>query len=89
ESLSDSIRYLIEKEIVQNGINNLQMAIPHRRDKRYWESYKQREEEKLQELFEQKVEERFQEMIKGKEEVFLKELVKREDIMITIQHKKN
>lgn len=36
DNLGDSIRYLIEKEIVENGVRNLQEYIPAKRNKEYF-----------------------------------------------------
>ena len=35
-NLNDTITYLIEKEIAENGIRNLQNIIPAKRDKNYF-----------------------------------------------------
>lgn len=38
ENFTDTVRYLIEKEVAQNGIRNLQEIIPYVRDKNYFKS---------------------------------------------------
>jgi hypothetical protein len=38
-NFSDSIVYLIEKEIMENGIRNLGNFIPQERTKEYWRNY--------------------------------------------------
>ena len=40
-NLNDTITYLIEKEIAENGIRNLQGIIPYSRSKEYFEKIKE------------------------------------------------
>lgn len=40
-NLNDTITYLIEKEIAENGIRNLQNIIPAKRDKNYFKKNKE------------------------------------------------
>lgn len=40
-NLNDTITYLIEKEIAENGIRNLQNFIPAKRDKNYFKKSKE------------------------------------------------
>ena len=39
--MNDTITYLIEKEIAENGIRNLQGIIPYSRSKEYFEKIKE------------------------------------------------
>jgi hypothetical protein len=38
-NFTDSVRYLIEKEIFENGVRNLQEYIPSNRDNNYFQSH--------------------------------------------------
>lgn len=40
DNLGDSIRYLIQKEIAENGVRNLQEYIPAKRNKEYFKNIK-------------------------------------------------
>lgn len=40
-NLNDTITYLIEKEIAENGIRDLQNVIPAKRDKNYFKKLKE------------------------------------------------
>lgn len=87
DNISDSIRFLIEKEVALNGIANLQERIPPSRTEEYWEQYKQREDEIIKKIIDQRIEERLQEYIQGNEKEFFENVLKKHDIKITIHDK--